>query len=126
MIQRIKSLLLILGLIGLPLAGAVSVGQTVSAAVDPIDSIKNGYTRAGGDADNGNLSAGIKNVVNILLFVIGIIAVIVIIIGGIRYTTSGGDSGQVSGAKNTILYAIIGLIIAILAYAIVNFVIGAF
>lgn len=71
--------------------------------------------------------AGIfKTIVNVLLFIIGAIAVIMLIIGGIRYTTSNGDSNQVTAAKNTILYAIIGIIVAILAYAIVNFVIGAF
>ena len=64
----------------------------------------------------------IKKVVNLLLWAIGIISVIMIIIGGIRYATSNGDSNQVSAAKNTIMYAVIGLVIAIFAYAIVNFV----
>jgi len=61
-------------------------------------------------------------IVNILLFIIGAISVIMLIYGGIRYTISAGDSGSVTAAKNTILYAIVGLVIAILAYAIVNFV----
>ena len=61
-------------------------------------------------------------IVNILLYIIGAVAVIMLIIGGIRYVTSGGDSSAVTAAKNTILYAIIGIIIALLAYAIVNFV----
>ena len=47
-----------------------------------------------------------------------------VIIGGVKYTTSGGDQAAVTSAKNTILYGIIGLVIAILAYAIVNFVIS--
>lgn len=64
----------------------------------------------------------IKKVVNLLLWAIGIISVIMIIIGGIRYATSNGDSNQVTAAKNTIMYAVIGLVIAIFAYAIVNFV----
>ena len=64
----------------------------------------------------------IKKVVNLLLWAIGIISVIMIIIGGIRYATSNGDSTQVTAAKNTIMYAVIGLVIAIFAYAIVNFV----
>ena len=62
-------------------------------------------------------------IINILLFIIGVIAVIMLIIGGIRYVVSGGDQAAVTAAKNTILYAIIGIIVAILAYAIVNFVI---
>lgn len=63
---------------------------------------------------------------NVLLFVIGAVAVIMIIIGGIRYTTSNGDSSQVTAAKNTILYGVVGVIVALLAYAIVNFVVSAF
>jgi len=49
-----------------------------------------------------------------------------LIYGGIRYTTSGGDSTAVQSAKNTILYSIVGIIVAILAYAVVTFVVGAF
>lgn len=64
-------------------------------------------------------------VVNILLFIIGAICVIMLIWGGIRYTTSAGNSASVTAAKNTIMYAIIGLIIAFLAFAIVNWVLGA-
>lgn len=64
-------------------------------------------------------------IINVLLFLIGAISVIMLIFGGIRYTLSGGDSGAVTSAKNTIMYAIIGLIVAFLAYAIVNWVLGA-
>lgn len=64
-------------------------------------------------------------IVNVLLFIIGAISVIMLIIGGIRYTISAGDSGNVTAAKNTIMYAIIGLIVAFLAFAIVNWVLGA-
>jgi hypothetical protein len=64
-------------------------------------------------------------IVNVLLFVIGAISVIMLIIGGIRYTISAGDSGNVTSAKNTIMYAIIGLVVAFLAFAIVNWVLGA-
>ena len=62
---------------------------------------------------------------DVILYVVGIISVVMLIYGGLRYVISGGDSKKVTDAKNTILYAIIGLIIAILAYAIVNFVINA-
>jgi len=67
-----------------------------------------------------------KIITNVLLFIIGAISVIMLIIGGIRYVVSGGDSAAVTSAKNTILYAIVGIIVAILAYALVNFVIGSF
>lgn len=67
-----------------------------------------------------------KTITNVLLFIIGAIAVIMLVVGGIRYTTSAGDSAAVTSAKNTILYAIVGIVVALLAFAVVNFVIGAF
>ena len=65
-------------------------------------------------------------VTNVLLFIIGAVSVIMLIIGGFRYVTSQGDQTQVQSAKNTILYSIIGIVVAILAYAAVNFVISSF
>ena len=59
-----------------------------------------------------------KQITNTILYIVGIIAVIMLIIGGIRYVISGGDSKKVTDAKNTVLYAIIGLVIALLSYAI--------
>ena len=64
-------------------------------------------------------------VTNTVLYIVGIVSVVMLIYGGLRYVISGGDSKKVTDAKNTILYAIIGLIISILAFAIVNFVINA-
>jgi TRAP-type C4-dicarboxylate transport system permease small subunit len=66
----------------------------------------------------------IKKIINILSVIVGVVAVIMIIIGGFRYITSGGSSDKVTGAKNTILYAIIGLIIVALAQVIVRFVLN--
>ncbi len=65
-----------------------------------------------------------NSIVNAALFLIGAISVLMLIYGGIRYTISGGDSKAVTDAKNTILYAIIGIIVALLAFAIVNWVLG--
>ena len=70
------------------------------------------------DGDDGI----VKTAVNIMLWIIGVIAVIMLVFGGIRYATSAGDSNKVTAAKNTIMYAIVGLVIAIFAYAIVNWV----
>lgn len=66
-----------------------------------------------------------KQITNTILYIVGIIAVIMLIIGGVKYVLSGGDAKKVTDAKNTVLYAIIGLVISFLAYAIVNFVITA-
>jgi hypothetical protein len=72
-----------------------------------------------------DLNTVFKTVVNVLLYVIGAISVVMLIFGGIRYTISGGDSSRVTAAKNTIMYALIGLVVAFLAYAIVNWVLGS-
>ena len=73
---------------------------------------------------NGTDASGkITNIINGVVGALGIVAVVVIIIGGILYMTSSGDAGKVKKAKDTILYGIIGLVICALAYAIVNFVI---
>lgn len=71
---------------------------------------------------SGPLETLIKNIINVLSAIVGAICVVMIIIGGFRYVTSGGDSNNVSGAKNTILYAIVGLIIVAFAQVIVQFV----
>lgn len=62
---------------------------------------------------------------NLALYIVGAIAVIMLIWGGLRYITSGGDSKKITDAKNTVLYAIIGLVIAFLSFAIINFVLNA-
>ena len=66
-----------------------------------------------------------RKITNTVLFVVGVIAVIMLIIGGIKYVVSGGDSKKVTDAKNTVLYAIIGMVIAVFSYAIVTFVLSA-
>ena len=67
-----------------------------------------------------------KIVIDTLLFIVGAIAVVMIIIGGIIYATSAGDSGKVTQGKNTVLYAVIGLVVALLAFAIVSWVTDSF
>lgn len=71
--------------------------------------------------DNGVFS----RITNTVLLIVGLISVIMLVYGGLRYILSGGDSKKVTDAKNTVLYAIIGLIISLLAYAIVNFVLNS-
>ncbi len=70
------------------------------------------------------LNGLITTAVNILSLIVGIVAVIMIIIGGFRFITSGGDSGKVGSAKSAVVYAIVGLIVVALAQIIVRFVLG--
>lgn len=67
----------------------------------------------------------VSAVINTLLVVIGAASLIMMIIGGLRYVVSNGDQNAVTAAKNTILYSAIGLIVAMLAYAITSFIISA-
>ncbi|MBR3252695.1 hypothetical protein IKF84_01315 [Candidatus Saccharibacteria bacterium] len=76
------------------------------------------------DEGNSDLWGNIKNIINAVIGVLGIVCVVVIIIGGINYMTSSGDAGKVKKAKDTILYGVIGLVVCVLAFAIVNFVIN--
>lgn len=73
---------------------------------------------------NNEINNIIKLVINIFSLVVGVVSVIMIIVGGLKYITSGGESGNISSAKNTIIYAIIGLVIVALAQFIVHFVLG--
>lgn len=73
-----------------------------------------------------DLMGYVKIITNTLLFILGVLSVVMIIYGGITYTISAGDAKQVEKAKGTILYSVIGLIVAILAGAIVNFVLNIF
>lgn len=76
--------------------------------------------------NNGqSLNAILAQIIKIFSIIVGFISVVMIIIGGIKYITSGGDSGNVSGAKNTIIYAIIGLIVVVLAQVLVHFVLNS-
>lgn len=68
----------------------------------------------------------VKNIINVVLGILGVVAVGVIILGGFYFLTSQGDAAKVTKGKNTILWGVVGLIIALLAFAIVNFVLGNF
>lgn len=110
------------------LAGLVATPLAVSSTVGAVE-VFNACTGAanttvckGKDDKVFGPDGLLTNVIKLLLFIIGIVAVIMIIVGGYKYTTSAGDSSQLSNAKNTILYAVVGLVIATMAFAIVNFV----
>lgn len=111
------------GLFVLAVVSVFTLFTTPVSAVNPFDEACKSNAQSAICRSTGDTLPGIlTNVINTLIFLIGAISVIMIVIGGLRYTTSGGDSSSVTSAKNTVLYAVIGLIVAISAYAIVNFV----
>lgn len=79
---------------------------------------------AAGCGNTETVKTPVKKIINAILYIAGVLAVVMIIVGGIQMTTSAGNAGAVAKAKSTILWAVVGLIVAVLAYAIVNFVIG--
>lgn len=70
------------------------------------------------------LSTTIKNIINVISIIVGIAAVIMLIISGFRYVTSGGDSNNITAAKHTFIYALVGLVIVALAQTIVKYVLS--
>ena len=131
----LAGMLLVLGLVPMTspasaLDGTLDIQKNVNCGAGSPDN-KDGSISLGPDSGAGcNKAKGasnsvenlIKTVINIFSAVVGAVSVIMIIVGGFRYITSGGDSNNVSGAKNTILYAVVGLVIVAIAQIIVQFV----
>lgn len=110
-----------LGSIGTPVLAADEC-DTSSGLSGGMDCAKNDDMPEELTGDNGIVTT----VINTMLFIVGILSVVMIIFAGIRYVTAHGDKGQVESAKNTLIYAIVGLIVSIVAYALVNWVVGLF
>lgn len=68
--------------------------------------------------------AVVPRMINILLFIVGVLSIFMIVYGGIRYVFSGGDNTKVKDARNTVLYAVLGLIVALVGYSIVGWVVS--
>ncbi len=114
---------------------ALFIAVSVNSALLALPVLAQSYQGASGgiEAARGagvptNLSDGdgsiVQLAINFMLYGVGILSVIMLIVGGFRYVISGGQKDSVAAAKNTILYAIIGLLVAVFAYAIVKFVIN--
>ncbi len=113
--------LLVLPVAALGTASAQSLNCTGSIATC-LDAGAESTDEGTGDSAADRVDTIIKRVVDIFSVVVGVVAVIMIIIGGLKYITSGGDSGNITSAKNTILYAIVGLVVVVLAQVVVRFV----
>ncbi len=104
------------------LNGSAFAGDTAPTSAQ---NAQNGVAGLAGQTNSEqNLTSMIGTILNIVYGVIGIVTVVMIIIGGVNYATSQGDSTKVKKGKDTILYGIIGLVIVLLAFAITNFVLS--
>ena len=123
-LKQILSSLLIIPIMALGVSAALQINNVNVVRATEM-TLSGGVSSSQGDDVPKDLAGDVfKNVVNILLFIIGAVSVIMLIYGGIRYTTSGGNANSVTAAKNTIMYSIIGLVVAILAFAVVQFVVN--
>jgi hypothetical protein len=113
-----------LGVSGLAVTAPVTVDAQSKAKICEGVGLVGGGNGCDQPADQPSVNSTIANAINIFSIVVGVISVIMIIIGGLKYITSAGDSGKVSSAKDTILYAVIGLVVVALAQVIVRFVLN--
>lgn len=114
----------------------LSVSSVANAAFDPFEGVCSGVPVAGDEgssvcadkANTGDPLSGsdglLLKIVGIVTFITGMASIIIIILGGLKYVTSNGDSNSINSAKNTILYAIIGLVVSLLSRGIIVFVIN--
>lgn len=132
MSQKLKNVLLVIATVASALVPTMALSSaTVFADVSTTPDIANN-TCAGLNLDptgantscttNTDLTSILGTIINYFSIFVGVIAVLMIIVGGLRYITSGGDANKISGAKNTIMYALIGLVVVALSQVLVHFV----
>lgn len=119
--KKIQYILLTLGFVA---SFGLATLPMIATATAFDDVCPTGSTDAICKDKNANIMDSVKVIVNTLLYVLGAIAVLMIIVGGIMYTISGGDAASVKKAKDMILYSVVGVVVALLSYAIVNFVLS--
>lgn len=133
MTQKLKSIFLTFATLSFALVPALAASSVAVVSADTVDIGNNlcagtnldatGADTSGcNDTTTGNLNGLLARVINIFSLIVGVIAVVMIIVGGLRYITSGGDSNKVGAAKTTIIYALVGLVVVALAQLIVHFV----
>lgn len=123
MIKRV--VLIVFSLLGLTFSAWALQTPAMVAASTPQEEVCKGIAAGSGSsgcASNVSLTKIIRNVINIFSIIIGIVAVIMVMVAGFKYITAAGDSSSISSAKSTIIYAIVGLVVAALAQFIVQFV----
>ncbi len=118
--------LIALSIITLGVAGLMAFTHPGVSFADAKSDVCSGAALAGSSCtgDTGSLTNTMRNIVNLFSIIVGIVAVITVIVSGFRYVTSGGDSSKIAGAKNTLIYAIVGLVIVALSQSIVRFVLS--
>lgn len=107
-------------------AGCTTTGSNVALGVNEATESSSSTTSlcSSTGVSNDNVGHAAKEIVTLFSIIVGVVSIIMIIYGGFRYITSGGDSGRIGNAKNTLIYAVVGLVIVALAQLIVHFVLS--
>lgn len=125
MTKKLKYLFLTLGIL-LGVTATILVPVATTSAKTAFDAACNNKrtndSTVCANKDGDKIADFVRKIINVLVYLSGSIAVIMIIVGGIRYMTSNGDASKTASAKNTILYSVVGLVVVVMAYAIVAFV----
>lgn len=116
----------LLGVLGLlAFAPQTTIAQSCANPTSAEEAIRCGSNEVGGgDAEPQDINVTIKSVLNIFSVIIGVLAVIMIMVGGFKFITGFGDPNNIKSARETILYALIGLVVVALAQVIVRFVLS--
>ena len=117
----VQTAIIALGLAAMPMAASAVCDTTTLTLQGGINCAAPAETQGTSLFATGGL---FQKIANTLIFIVGAVAVIMLIIGGLRYVLSAGDSKNVTAAKDTILYAIVGIVVALLSFALIQFVVG--
>ena len=127
--MKIFTKILTAGILMIGLLGVFTPAVSAANGID-ICSKENGSDNSvycqNKDKGEDQVNGIIKTIVEVLLMAVGAISIIMIVIGGILFALSSGDTQKAAKARSTILYAVVGLIVSVFASAIVNFVFDGF
>ena len=124
--NKIKNIIcLVMATLAIAVTGLAATTMAPAYATTANEQAQNGVNSINPEGKSASLTDMIKIILTAVFTVIGMVAVVMIIIGGVNYATSQGDPAKATKAKNTIMYAVIGLVITLLAIAIVNFVLSS-
>ena len=121
----VAALVLVTSLVTLsPAASVLAAGGSNDQACAAIQAVNPSATCDSKQKSQSAITKILRTVLNLISLIAGVIAVIMLIIGGLKYITSQGEAAATAGAKNTIIYAVIGLVIVAFAQLIVKFVLA--
>lgn len=121
-----KKILLIIGsILAIMIPQIMLVNSSNLVFADAKSQIESAVNEVGGNENKTDAKGFIGNIIKTMFFAVGVLAVIVIIFAGVTFVVSAGNSQTIQKARTTIIYAVVGLVVSILSYAIVNFVVSS-